>query len=40
MKDVRITKNVKKIKFETVWAQLEEKINSKDNNLQNICDEM
>ena len=40
MKDVRITKNVKKIKFETVWGQLEEKKNSKDNNLQNICDEM
>ena len=40
MKDVRITKNVKKIKFETVWGQLEEKTNSKDNNLQNICDEM
>ena len=35
-KDLRVTKNVKEIKFEGVWGQLESKKVSKDNNSQNI----
>ena len=35
-KDLRVTKNVKEIKFEGVWGELELKKISRDNNSQNI----
>ena len=37
VKDLRVTtKNVKEIKFEGVWGELESKKGSRDNNSQNI----
>ena len=36
LKDLRVTKNVKEIKFEGVWGELESKKVSRDNNSQNI----
>ena len=37
VKDLRVTtKNVKQIKFEGVWGELESKKGSRDNNSQNI----
>ena len=36
VKDLRVTKNVKEIKFEGVWGELESKKVSRDNNSQNI----
>ena len=33
---LRVTKNVKEIKFEGVWGELESKNVSRDNNSQNI----
>ena len=36
VKDFRDTKNVEEIKFEGVWAELEARKVSRDNNLQNI----
>ena len=36
VKDLRVTKNVKEIKFEWVWGELESKKVSRDNNSQNI----
>ena len=36
LKDFRVTKNVKEIKFEGVWGELESRKNSRDNNSQNI----
>ena len=36
VKDLRVTKNVKEIKFEGVWVELEAKKVSRDNNTQNI----
>ena len=36
VKDLRVTKNVKEIKFEGVWGELEAKKVSRDNNTQNI----
>ena len=36
VKDLRVTKNVKEIKFEGVWGELESKKVSRDNNTQNI----
>ena len=38
VKDLRVTKNVKEIKFEWVWGELESKKVSRDNNSQNISD--
>ena len=35
VKDLRVTKNVKEIKFEAVWGDLELKKGSRDNNSQN-----
>ena len=35
MKDVRVTKNVKAIKFEELGGELESKKGSRDNNSQN-----
>ena len=34
MKDLRVTKNVKEIKFEVVWVELESKKVSRDNNAK------
>ena len=36
VKDLRFTKNVKEIKFEGVWGDLESKKISRDNNSSNI----
>ena len=36
VKDLRVTKNVKGIKFERVWGELESKKVSRDNESQNI----
>ena len=36
MKDLRINKTVKQIKFEGFWGELEEKNVSRDNHSQNI----
>ena len=36
VKDFRVTKNVKEIKFEGVWGELESRKVSRDNNSQNI----
>ena len=36
MKGLRVIKNVKEIKFEVVWGELESKKVSKDNYSQNI----
>ena len=36
VKDLRVTKNVKEIKFEGVWGELESKKVSRDNDSQNI----
>ena len=36
VKDLRVTKNVKEIKFEGVWGDLDSKKISRDNNWQNI----
>ena len=36
MKGFRVIKNVKAIKFEVVWGELESKKVSRDNNSQNI----
>ena len=36
VKDLRVTKNVKEIKCEGVWGDLESKKVSRDNNWQNI----
>ena len=36
MKGLRVIKNVKEIKFEVVWGELESKKVSRDNNSQNI----
>ena len=36
VKDIRVTKNVKEIKFDGVWGELESRKVSRDNNLQNI----
>ena len=36
VKDLRVAKNVKEIKFEGVWGELELKKVSRDNNSQNI----
>ena len=36
MKGTRVTKNVKEIKFEGVWNELESKKLSRDNNSQNV----
>ena len=36
VKDLRVTKNVKEIKFKGVWGELESKKVSRDNNTQNI----
>ena len=36
VKDLTVTKNVKEIKFEGVWGELESKRVSRDNNTQNI----
>ena len=36
VKNLRVTKNVKEIKFEGVWRELESKKVSRDNNTQNI----
>ena len=38
VKDLRVTKNVKEIKSEGVWGELESKKVSRDNNSQNISD--
>ena len=38
MKDFRVTKNVKEIKFEGVWGERESRKVSRDNNSQNIED--
>ena len=38
VKDCRVTKNVKEIKFEGVLGELESRKVSRDNNLQNIED--
>ena len=38
VKDLRVTKNVKKIKFGGVWGELESKKVSRDNDSQNIQD--
>ena len=35
-KDLRVTKNIKEIKFEGVWGELQSKKDSRDNNSQNI----
>ena len=34
--DLRVTKNIKEIKFEGVWGELESKKVSRDNDSQNI----
>ena len=36
MKGLRVAKNVKEVKFEWVWEELESKKVSRDNNSQNI----
>ena len=36
VKDLRVTKNVKEIKFEGVWGDSDSKKVSRDNNSQNI----
>ena len=36
VKDLRVTKNVKEIKLEGVWGELESNKVSRDNNSQNI----
>ena len=36
VKDFRVTKNVKEIKFEGVWGELQSRKVSRDNNSQNI----
>ena len=36
VKDFRVTKNVKEVKFEGVWGELESRKVSRDNNSQNI----
>ena len=36
VKDLRVTKNVKEIKFGGVWGELESKKVSRDNDSQNI----
>ena len=36
VKDFGVTKNVKEIKFERVWGELESRKISRDNNSQNI----
>ena len=36
VKDIRVTKNAKEIKFEGVWGELESKKVFRDNNSQNI----
>ena len=36
VKDLRVTKNAKKIKLEGVWGELESKKVFRDNNSQNI----
>ena len=38
VKDLRVTKNVKEIKFGGVWGELESKKVSRDNDSQNIQD--
>ena len=38
VKDFRVTENVKEIKFEGVWGELESRKVSRDNNSQNIED--
>ena len=38
VKDCRVTKNFKEIKFEGVWGELESRKVSRDNNSQNIED--
>ena len=38
VKDLTVTKNVKEIKFEGVWGELESKKVSRENNSQNIWD--
>ena len=38
VKDFRVTKNVKEIKFEGVWGELESRKLSRYNNSQNILD--
>ena len=38
LKQTWVTKNVRKVKFEGVWCELETKEVSKDNNAQNIWD--
>ena len=40
MKDLRVTKIVKLFKFEKVWDDLESKKVSRDNNSQNIWDQL
>ena len=36
VKDFRVTKNVKEVKFEGVWGELESRKVSRDNKSQNI----
>ena len=36
VEDLRVNKNVKEIKFEGLWGELESKKVSRDNNWQNI----
>ena len=36
VKDFRVAKNVKEIKFERVWGELDSRKVSRDNNSQNI----
>ena len=38
VKDLRVTKNVKEIKFEGVWGELESEKVSRDNESKNIWD--
>ena len=40
MRDLTVTENVKEIKFEGVWGELESKKVSRDNNSQNISDSL
>ena len=37
VKGLRVTKNIKEIRFEGVWRKLESKKVPRDNNPQNIC---